>query len=504
MNWMNFTPANDFWKAWQEGIQKNNATQTGTEAMKNFWQQQESFWKKGLEQIGQAYGQPSGQQQWQDLQNQFMNQWGKMTQDMMNQNGRMSWDQPSETFRKFADQTEQWYIGAFRDKLPENLRPHFQHYVDLYKLFVTQWDNIQGMVRAGLTEPGHVWQWFDPNQYGQAIGKIMGFKPITDVNLLVRQVNQYFDAMQKAILRSYPDAETKFMDMQEAMTNWSDRQFMEGLPFMQSIQELMKQQLEPYFHMAGNDAQGEISRKLKDLHFTYLSYLQHAWQMQRMVISSSALVLPEMLQQARNEWNEKQQMPVFDTFFRQYMDKLENAIVDVMHTEEYMEVQNEVMRAGSMSKQIMDGITQMIVQEWPFLTKAEADNLIRETADLKRKVRELESLVKKLTGPKANGTKSSADVTETIDSASFASTLLKQVGEGAGANDDLTEIKGIGEKLADILKGLGVRTFDQVARMDDNTYELVDALLPAFKGRAKRDQWAEQAKKRIKALSSTK
>jgi predicted flap endonuclease-1-like 5' DNA nuclease len=62
-----------------------------------------------------------------------------------------------------------------------------------------------------------------------------------------------------------------------------------------------------------------------------------------------------------------------------------------------------------------------------------------------------------------------------------------------GSPDDLSQIKGVGPKLNDLLIGLGVRRFDQVANWGAAEIGKVDEHLGAFKGRIDRDRWVEQA-----------
>jgi predicted flap endonuclease-1-like 5' DNA nuclease len=62
-----------------------------------------------------------------------------------------------------------------------------------------------------------------------------------------------------------------------------------------------------------------------------------------------------------------------------------------------------------------------------------------------------------------------------------------------GSPDDLSQIKGVGPKLNDLLIGLGVRRFDQVANWGSDEITKVDEHLGAFKGRSDRDRWVEQA-----------
>lgn len=63
-------------------------------------------------------------------------------------------------------------------------------------------------------------------------------------------------------------------------------------------------------------------------------------------------------------------------------------------------------------------------------------------------------------------------------------------------HDKLEKLDGIGPTLAKALNGIGIFSFEQLARMDEAAYALVDELLPTYQGRGKRDNWAGQAKKR--------
>ena len=60
--------------------------------------------------------------------------------------------------------------------------------------------------------------------------------------------------------------------------------------------------------------------------------------------------------------------------------------------------------------------------------------------------------------------------------------------------DDLKLISGVGPKLEGVLNNIGIYSFDQVSKMTEKEYDLLDSLLDSFQGRAKRDDWAGQAK----------
>lgn len=61
-----------------------------------------------------------------------------------------------------------------------------------------------------------------------------------------------------------------------------------------------------------------------------------------------------------------------------------------------------------------------------------------------------------------------------------------------GKADDLTQITGIGPKLAEKLNKLGIYHYEQIAGWSDSSVAWIDAELQA-KGRVKRDNWVGQA-----------
>ena len=66
--------------------------------------------------------------------------------------------------------------------------------------------------------------------------------------------------------------------------------------------------------------------------------------------------------------------------------------------------------------------------------------------------------------------------------------------EAASEHTDLTQIKGIGPKLAELLNERGVASVEQIAAMSDAQMQELDDSLPIFKGRAFRDDWVGRAR----------
>lgn len=63
----------------------------------------------------------------------------------------------------------------------------------------------------------------------------------------------------------------------------------------------------------------------------------------------------------------------------------------------------------------------------------------------------------------------------------------------SGPPDDLTQLKGVGPKLAASLNALGIVRFDQLANLSEGELDRLDQHLGPFKGRLERDRIPLQA-----------
>jgi predicted flap endonuclease-1-like 5' DNA nuclease len=61
------------------------------------------------------------------------------------------------------------------------------------------------------------------------------------------------------------------------------------------------------------------------------------------------------------------------------------------------------------------------------------------------------------------------------------------------SGDDLTRIRGVGPRLAQHLRSLGVDSYEQLAELDPDALANPDHALAALRSRILRDGWIEQA-----------
>jgi predicted flap endonuclease-1-like 5' DNA nuclease len=65
--------------------------------------------------------------------------------------------------------------------------------------------------------------------------------------------------------------------------------------------------------------------------------------------------------------------------------------------------------------------------------------------------------------------------------------------DAAGSLDDFQRIKGVGPKLAEMLRARGFTRFEQLAHLTPEEVDMLDDQLGPFRGRIRRDRIAEQA-----------
>ncbi|MEZ4777824.1 MAG: NrfD/PsrC family molybdoenzyme membrane anchor subunit [Flavobacteriaceae bacterium] len=137
---------------------------------------------------------------------------------------------------------------------------------------------------------------------------------------------------------------------------------------------------------------------------------------------------------------------------------------------------------------------------FPVIAQAEVKSILKGSGSKYKKLRaEHGDDVKHYEMPSSAKVKAEKAVDKpTVDVSENTKSLLKNIGSFDAATqtaDDLKLISGVGPKMEEKLHQLGIYTFEQVSKMTDTEYDLLDSIIDEFPGRAKRDDWAGQASK---------
>ena len=109
--------------------------------------------------------------------------------------------------------------------------------------------------------------------------------------------------------------------------------------------------------------------------------------------------------------------------------------------------------------------------------------VVKETQEEIVPITTEEKIVEKTRSSYITYTKSNPELN--FDNFGYADTDDKQ---------DLTEINGIGPYIEQKLNSIGIFTYDQISKFDDDDIKTITELIDFFPGRIDRDNWVDQAK----------
>ncbi len=438
---------------------------------------------------------------WLDLQSQFAKQYIAFYSDHSSSNSWPSnaftpkfWNQnsnnPMNQWTKGMDYNTKWIRENLLSKIPFSMHMHFDNFTESYEELGKYWESFQKMIQFGLFDQSTIQQFFPAAAFQEFMGKFMGFKPMNNVDEWLKQMNQYFDQYTEFF-------ENAPQQMAEHFQNLDWKQYIENLgrsggnPFLQAtldINQMVQDSMASLYHVSGHGKEVEIAKLVKDIQFSFVAFVIKSVDLQNKVYQAGQFALPDTLSSFYTDYKETKEMPDYPTFFNTMVGRMEHYMIEVLESDHYSQLQSEVAQLGVTIKAQIDKMVEIVFGDSPFLMKSHADEVAKELTSLKRKIRSLEQKLAHLDIQDAPVVKANANPSE-------ADALFGKIGSAqADQKDDLKKIKGIGPKLENMLNSIGIFTYAQLSKMTEKEYDILDTLLTSFQGRAKRDNWALQAK----------
>jgi len=139
----------------------------------------------------------------------------------------------------------------------------------------------------------------------------------------------------------------------------------------------------------------------------------------------------------------------------------------------------------------------LYARTFPVIAQAEVKSILKSSGNNYKRERDNPSTVKQeIKQIKKEEKKSKPSVG--TDQEAKTNTLLESLGAfdiNTQQPDDLKKVKGIGPVMEKTLNQIGIYSFNQVSKMTEKEYDLLDSITGSFPGRAQRDDWAGQANK---------
>ncbi len=400
-----------------------------------------------------------------------------------------------ETWRNDLTKQSNWMMETIFSKMPFSMRPHLSNFNSIYNDMEKYWDAFQKMIQFGMYDPKGIEKYFAPDAYYDIMGKFMGFKPVKNMDGILESVNAFFNQYIEFFQKNMPKFQGMDQDWQKYFSHLGKNNVNPIFQATLATSQMVNEGFASMYDMPmAQNKEMEILKLMNDLQFAYTSFLIHSANLQSQVFESGYTALPETVKEYYHKYRESKELPDYDAFFQHFFNVLENHMLEFLNSKEYSELQSEVAELGVTVKSKLEQMAEIAFQDFPFLTKSHADEVAQELSALRKKIRQLEYQLEshQETPAAPNAAKGKTTQKKNDDP---KSNLLNTIGQGdESTKDDLKKIKGVGPKLEKMLNSIGIYNYNQISKMTEHEYNLIDSLISSFQGRAKRDDWAKQAK----------
>lgn len=499
--------AMSFWAQWAEQAAQpfqaktDDPVKAGQELLQDWYAKQQAFFAQALQASPQdtMAKAPEHFQQYMDMQTDFAKKWAGLMKwpggVLPTTDSTRFFTDGMANWKKWMEGGQQWMSREVMGKLPFNMQPHYSAYLDSYQFLHKYWEPLQQLMRNGLTAPDMVSKYFSPDAYQTLVNQMMGFRPVGNVSSVIDQASAWFSKAAAQVKAQW----SEMASVSEAWGKQAQQAMGTGeLPFFEMAAEFnnrLRDQLAPFNNIAAQGRQNEMSKLLQDIQFEYMAFILKSAEMQMKVYESGQFALPDTIRSFAEKAKAGDALPDFQAFFSHYVNQLEEAILEVLHGQEYSTLQSEVSALATQVNFKSGRLMELAYADMPFLTHSDGDDIAKEASALRQKVRSLEqrlAALEKTTGQAAAAPEKPAG--------SKKKKLMDKLGTASVSDaDDLKQIKGVGPKLEGMLNEIGIYTFRQISKMGEEEYRLIDEALGAFQGRASRDKWAKQAQQLLRA-----
>lgn len=381
-----------------------------------------------------------------DVQLEYTQKWMAFSQSQMQQmvpGENNDWTQfftnSNKMLEEWIAQTNKMIRNQMLPFMPFSMMPRMNSIGNAYQDLYKYWDQISKSIQSGVVDQDMVKNWLSPDAYQAVLNKL------TDFNLS--------DTMKNAA----EHATTMFTDY----SNWLSEQtagFTQNFPksfamsadtnpwmhLMSEIQSRVEKSYAP-LTMMNQGKQSQMIDLVREAQREYINFAIKGTEFQIRLFEAGQKALPEAINAMAEQYKKDEKLPEYDAFFNTFVSLLEAYLIEVFETEEYASLQNQMAMAGVKVKNRMDKYMELMFEGMPFTRRSETEELAKEVAELKRKLRTVEKSLKAAesapapTAPAASTSSSKTKSTRTRSTRAKKSTSATESTTKAKAETEKTE-----------------------------------------------------------------
>lgn len=407
----------DFWSGMARQMantpaQNGNGKAAGADLMNQWMEQQKQFWEqwtKNMQPENAMSAMPEQWRQWMEMQQKFTEQYMQLYRENAAKMG-LKWpdmdmsafmparvmEENLRNWRQWTQSGDQWLRDAMMAKMPYNMQPHYANFLRFFDDLKRYWEPFARMIQHGMTNPEMIEKYFNYDAYTKVINQLMGFKPVGNVTELIEAVNHYFEV----IAQRMNEEASQWVTLSDSWRSKMNEIFAGSqAPFFQfsnDINNRLRDQLTPFFNVAAQGKQTEMVKLLRDIQFGYVSFILKTAELQTKVYEAGRFALPEVMREQYEAYQKTKELPDYNAFLHQYINKLEAHILEVLQADDYSKLQSEIAALGVTIKHKADKLAELMLSDWPLLSRSEADDIAQEVAALRKKLRTMEERLEQL------------------------------------------------------------------------------------------------------------
>ncbi|MEM6299214.1 MAG: poly(R)-hydroxyalkanoic acid synthase subunit PhaE [Bacteroidota bacterium] len=396
----------DAWTTTSKQMVESFAPQEGTEKSKEIF---DAWWndqRKIVQEIinpgspeDAIKNAPNQMQKWMESQMKFMEKLTDFYKSMAKDAGQSTMIPAfaKENYTKWQD----FMVGnaktmaeALKGHVPAGVTAQMESWTKTYTDMFAQWDSITDMIQNGAKNAQMMGGWNSPfsmEAYQKMTNQMMGMNPADQMKKSADFFDQYF---KQAVSNFQSFGDTSNSTFESMQASLKQLPMMPNFTFFDNVNSAMQTALDKSFAPLSNfnhkGDSAEVIQIMKEVPKAYSNFVVKSAEMQNHVYQGAQKALPMTVEHFTEAYEKDKSLPSYDEFFKAWVAKMEAEITKVFESKEYAKLQNEVNKSSMTIRQQMDKMTELAFANTPFTTRSEADDLAKELAALRKKVRELE------------------------------------------------------------------------------------------------------------------
>ena len=404
----------------------NDATKASQELLTDWYEKQKDLMTETMQPANMQESMtkaPDNYRKMMELQMEYSRKWMELAQHQMKEAmpASMNMGDWSKMFPQGGNSlVEQWINQTnqmIRSQMSSTMMPsmmmpmRMDSFGEVYKEMQKYWEPIQKSIQSGMMNEEMLKTWVAPDFYQDMMSKMMNFSMPDMMKTVANQATTMFTDYNQWLTE-----QTSGFTQQFPMNFTFSGENNPWMNMMQDMQARMEKMYAPMM-MMNPGKQSKMMELMREAQNEYVNFALKGTEFQMKLAQAGQKAFPEAVMKINETYQKEEKLPDYNEFFNTFVGLVESYLINIFETSEYSALQNEMSMAGVKVKNRMEKLMEMTFEGAPFTMRSETEELVKEVAELKRKLRSMEKSLKEAKAeapaPTATTTKASTTASKT-------------------------------------------------------------------------------------------